>query len=103
MLAIVVSVRVNPNRRSEFLAGIEEASARFREEPGCVRFDVIQDAVDPDQVYFYEVWRDETALDAHRASPHLARWAAKRDSGLVVGSLQAIRCRTVFPREADWK
>ena len=67
-----------------------------------MRFDIIQDADDPDRVYFYEVWRDEAALDAHRASPHLARWAAKRDSGLVVGPLEATRCRTLFPRDGDW-
>lgn len=102
MLAIIVSVRVKVECRDEFLAGIGEASGYFRAEPGCLRFDVVQDLADPNHFIFYEVFRGEADLEAHRQSPHLARWAAKRDSGLLEGPMEAIRCRSLFPADAEW-
>src|SRR5262249_21546956 len=71
MFAIWVSVNVKPERKEEFLQAIEEDARGSREdEPGCLRFDVLQDASDPNHYYFYEVYRDEAALEAHRAAPH---------------------------------
>jgi autoinducer 2-degrading protein len=35
------------------------------DEPGCLRFDVIQDANDANRIWFYEVYKDEAAFQAH--------------------------------------
>ena len=32
--------------------------------------------MDPALVRVFEVWRDQAALDFHRATPHLAAWRA---------------------------
>lgn len=104
MIAMVVSVRINPERREDFLKAIAEDSRGSREdEPGCLRFDVLQDAADPNHYFFYEVYRNEDALKAHRAAPHYQGWGAFRDSGGVIGSTDATRCNTVFPVEAKWR
>ena len=66
-------------------------------EPGCVRFDVLQDRSDPDRYYFYEVYHDEAGFEAHRQTPHLARWQEAAKECLVEPSV-AIRSNTVFPR-----
>lgn len=47
------------------------------DEPGCLRFDVLQDAEDPATYYFYEVYRDEAAQQAHMQTPHLQRIDAR--------------------------
>ena len=39
-------------------------------EPGCLQFDVAQDATDPTEWTLYEVYRDETSLDEHRRTAH---------------------------------
>jgi (4S)-4-hydroxy-5-phosphonooxypentane-2,3-dione isomerase len=104
MLAVVVSVRVKPDRRDEFLKAIEEDSRGSREdEPGCLRFDVLQDASDPNHFFFYEVYRDEAALKAHREAPHYQVWVAVRDGGALEGEPQITRCASVFPTDAQWK
>ena len=102
MLAIWVKVRVKPEARERFLAAIEaDALGSERDEPGCLRFNVLQDAQDQNVYYFYEVYRDEAALEAHRATPHFALWRAAVDT--LDGVPEATRCRTVFPAaEAYW-
>ena len=43
---------------------------------GASVFNVLQDRQDQDIYYFFEVYRDEAALEAHRAAPHYAVWRA---------------------------
>jgi len=77
MIALFVSLRVKPELRDRFLAAAEDDSTcSVRDEDGCFRFDVLQDQEDQNRFYFYEVYRDEAALDAHRNAPHFARWSA---------------------------
>jgi|SRR5437762_1694819 len=101
MLAMWVKVRVKPAERARFLAAIEQdAVGSERDEPGCYRFNVLQDVADADTYYFYEVYRDEAALEAHRAAPHYAKWRAAADT--LDGPSQPTRCTTVFPSEPTY-
>jgi autoinducer 2-degrading protein len=96
MLAIWVKVRVKPDRQERFLKAIEhDAVASERDEPGCLRFNVLQDERDKNLYYFYEVYKDEAALEAHRKMPHYAVWQAAADT--LDGPIEATRCQTVFP------
>ena len=68
MLAKWIKVRIKPERRADFLAAIEvDAVGSERDEPGCARFNVLQEATDENIYYFYEVYTDEAAVEAHRA------------------------------------
>ena len=81
MLAMWVKVRVKPEARERFLKAIEvDALGSERDEAGCMRFNVLQDGEDQNVYYFYEVYRDEAALEAHRAAPHYAVWRAAADT-----------------------
>jgi len=75
MYVLIVSAKIKPEQRGRFLEAIEEnAVTAVRDEPGCLRFDVVRDADDPQHYLFYEVYRDEDAFKAHRATEHFARW-----------------------------
>jgi len=96
MLAIWVKARIKADMRDKFLKAIEaDALGSERDEAGCLRFNVLQDAQDANVYYFYEVYKDEAALEAHRAAPHYAIWRAAADS--LDGPTEAVRCQTVFP------
>ena len=96
MLAMWVKVRVKPEGRDRFLKAIEvDALGSERDEPGCLRFNVLHDQQDPNVYYFYEVYRDEAALEAHRAAPHYAVWRGVAD--VLEGPTEPTRCQTVFP------
>ena len=101
MIAIWVKVKVKADRRADFLKAIEvDALGSEGDEPGCARFNVLQDGQDPNTYYFYEVYKDEAALEAHRAAPHYAVWRAAADT--LDGPAQATRVTPVFPAANDY-
>src|SRR2546423_13316600 len=53
MLALIVSLNVKPDLRDRFLAAAEDDSiCSVRDEPGCLRFDVLQDKSDQNHFFF---------------------------------------------------
>ena len=101
MIALWVKVKVKPEGRERFLKAIEvDAIGSERDEADCFRFNVLRDQQDPNVYYFYEVYRDEAALEAHRAAPHYAVWRAAADT--LDGPAQATRCDSVFPAPAAY-
>ncbi len=102
MIAKGVKVRIKPEMRRRFLDSIEvDAVGSEKDEPGCVRFNVLQDDSDKNIYYFYEVYRDQAAVEEHRAAPHYAVWKAAADT--LDGPTERIECTSVFPAdEAYW-
>jgi (4S)-4-hydroxy-5-phosphonooxypentane-2,3-dione isomerase len=99
MIALIVSLKVKPDQRDRFLAAAEDDSiCSPRDEPGCFRFDVLHDQEDENHFFFYEVYRDEAALDAHRQAPHFSRW---REASEVVLAEPPTRhvCTVLFPKD----
>jgi len=75
MLVLLVTVRVKPEHLAEFLAAARHnAEHAVADEPGCLRFDIIQDREDTHLFRFYEVYKDDAALAAHRQTPHFKRY-----------------------------
>lgn len=101
MFALIVRVKVKPEHieryKTEILA---DALGSVRDEPGCLRFDVSVDTSDPNVLYFYEVYRDEAALEAHRQAPHYLKYR-QATQGLAEESV-AHRATTLFPGDGDW-
>jgi (4S)-4-hydroxy-5-phosphonooxypentane-2,3-dione isomerase len=95
----VVPLKVKPEMREKFLAAaLEDSTCSLRDEPGCLRFDVLQDSSDPNKFFFYEVYLDEAAVEAHRASAHYARWRVVAPEVLAEPT-NASRCTTLFPKD----
>ena len=57
-------------------SGIAEA---IRREPGNLRYQYFLPMDDPETVLLIDSWTDQTAIDAHHASPMMARLAALRE------------------------
>jgi autoinducer 2-degrading protein len=99
MFALVVSLRVKPDMRDRFLAAAQDDSTfSVRDEPGCLRFDVLQDNADPDHFFFYEVYRDEAAFQAHGQAPHFARWR-EAAAEVLASPTEVTRSTTLFPQD----
>lgn len=102
MYAIFVTVKVKPDKREQFLTAIEaDAIASERDEPGCSRFNVLQDTADENTYYFYEVYKDEAAFQAHTKTPHLAAWRAAA-AEVCEGPSTRITTKSVFPRDGAY-
>jgi autoinducer 2-degrading protein len=99
MLALIVSLRVKPDQRDRFLAAAEDDSiCSPRDEPGCLRFDVLQDHQDENHFYFHEVYQDQAAFEAHTQAPHYARWRAAA-AEVLDGPAERTTGHVLFPRD----
>lgn len=74
MIAVCVYVHVKPEDRDAFIVASLENARNTIEEPGNLRFDVIQQLDDPNRFLLYEVYRDEAGMKAHKETAHYARW-----------------------------
>jgi quinol monooxygenase YgiN len=75
---------------------IEQAAVIRKTEPGCVLYRVHRATGDPDAFLFYEIYADDAAFDAHRASPHLAQYRKRREQeGLQDGAVDVKVYRAV--------
>jgi quinol monooxygenase YgiN len=93
---------MQPEHRAAFLESmLDDARGSVNDEPGCFRFDVLQDDQDPNTIYLYEVYRDRAAFDAHCQAPHFIRW---RDTvkDWYAGPIALVTFSPIFPARADW-
>jgi (4S)-4-hydroxy-5-phosphonooxypentane-2,3-dione isomerase len=80
MIANVVDFDIKPAERENYLAAVTENGKASVTEPGCKRFDILNLASDPNHFVLYEVYENEAALQAHRASDHFKKYAATTSS-----------------------
>lgn len=75
MYVFQVTVTVAPGSEDEFAQVTVANSAASLQEPGCLRFDVLQHADDPTMFTLAEAYVDEAALAAHKETEHYEAWA----------------------------
>jgi quinol monooxygenase YgiN len=75
MISFIVRMRFAKEDRKEVLEAVQQLTAASRQEPGCVSYIPHELAGEPNLVMIYEQYRDEAALEAHRASPHFHKHA----------------------------
>lgn len=65
--------RLKPGSRAAFRRLVDDnAIASTREEPGCLRFDVLEPTGERERVVLYEIYDDRAAFDAHLKTAHFA-------------------------------
>src|SRR5579883_2993727 len=74
MIHVIVTLTVRPHRLGDFLALATSHQAASLTEPGCRRFELLRDLMDPFRYTLYEEWRDRAALREHQQTPHYDRW-----------------------------
>ena len=84
-------MRAQPGRRAELLELLRElVDTAASEEPGTLVY-VMHEAVDdPDVVVSYDLFADEAALDAHKASPVVASVMPRLNALVAEGSFRRL-------------
>jgi quinol monooxygenase YgiN len=75
-LIIAGTVRVPPDKLAALKPHMQKMLAASRAEDGCVTYSYGEDVAEPGLIRVFEAWRDQAAIDAHFASPHMAEWRA---------------------------
>jgi quinol monooxygenase YgiN len=75
MICIAVTYMIQPGREDEAVEYFGLLARETRKEPGCRQYVAHRSLAEPRQFFLYEQYDDHAAVDAHRASPHFARYA----------------------------
>ena len=103
MYSIFVTINVKQEHLEPFTeASFGDAQGSVRDEPGCFRFDILQDKSLPTRFYLYEVYRDEEAFQAHLETPHYKLWRDTVEE-MLEGGLESVKMHTVFPSDRGWE
>ena len=102
MFALFVTAKIKPGHRAEFIeATMGDAVGSNNDEPGCLRFDVLQDNEDPNKLHLYEVYQDEAAVEAHRNAPHFVKWREECKDWFATENIRKL-ATPVYPSEDKW-
>jgi quinol monooxygenase YgiN len=102
MLIVMVNVHVLPDAVEAFKAATLTNARASLLEPGIARFDVIQRRDDPTRFVLVEVYRDDAAPAAHKATAHYQAW---RDAvePLMASPRESQKYDTLAPPDAGWE
>lgn len=93
---------MRPERVDQFLEATLANARASVQEPGVLRFDVVQDQADPAHVVLVEVYRDAGAPAAHKATAHYAAWRDAVEE-MMARPRASTRFSAVFPDgHAGW-
>ena len=76
MLVVAGEIRIDPSKRSEADTAFAKMQEETLKEPGCLAYQAYSDRADDGVIFMFEKWKDQAALDAHFASPHMAEFGA---------------------------
>lgn len=68
MLLVTVKISAKAGQADKLVQLLKEMAAEGRQEAGMVAYDPYRSVEDADTVFMYEVYRDQAALDQHRAN-----------------------------------
>ncbi len=102
MLIVQVFVHVLPDAVDAFLAATLDNARHSVQEPGVVRFDVIQQDDDATRFSLIEIYRTPDAPAAHKTTAHYARW---RDAvePMLAEPRRSTKYHAHFPDAAQWE
>ena len=74
MYVVSVTVNVKPSFVEQFVEATLDNARNTRQEPGNVRFDVLQAEEEPTRFLLYEAYRGKDDFTAHQQTEHYLRW-----------------------------
>ncbi len=74
MYIVSVTVHVKPDETDLFIQATLDNARHTRQEPGNVRFDVLQAEDDPARFLLYEAYRTKEDFARHQQTAHYLRW-----------------------------
>ena len=77
MVVLAVTWMAKVGREAEVATILEKLSEEARKEAGCVMFLGHRHKTEARRFFIYEQYKDDAALEAHRATPHFLQYAKK--------------------------
>jgi autoinducer 2-degrading protein len=98
MIVTTVAVYVKPENIEDFIEASTENHKASIEEPGNMRFDVLQSMSDPTRFLLYEAYQSEEEAAAHKKTEHYLKWR-KTVAGWMAKAREGILHRVICPKD----
>lgn len=95
MYVVCVTIKVKPEHVQDFIPTILDNARGTRQEPGNLRFDVLQSEDDPARFFLYEVYYTKEDFSAHQQTAHYHAWREAIESWMAEPR-QGVRYQTLF-------
>ena len=79
-VTVIAGLRIKDGFGDKFLEAAAPVVEATRKEAGCLRYDILRDAFDPQKFYYMEEYVSDAAFQAHRAAPYMSAFKAFRDT-----------------------
>lgn len=96
MVLTLVHIHVKPEFREAFIEASRKNHENSIQEPGNLRFDVLQEADDPNKFILYEVYETEADVLAHKETAHYHTWRTTVEEMMAVPR-QGVRHHVIAP------
>ena len=96
MIVVMVFIHVKKGTEEIFRQASIENAKKSLNEPGFLRFDIMQQDDDPSKFLFCEIYKDAGVPVRHKESPHYLKWRSIVDS-IMEESRYSIKYTNVFP------
>ena len=80
MYTIILFNKILPEHIDDYIEGMKICAEATNKEPGCIRYESMQDVDDPTVMCLYQVFEDEAAYQAHQDAEHHRVWIEKSGS-----------------------
>ncbi len=102
MLIVHVHVQVKPEYVEAFRLATITNARHSVQEPGIIRFDVIQQLDDPTRFVLIEIYRTEQDPSRHKETAHYAAW---RDAvaDMMAQPRSSVKYAHVYPEPSSWE
>ena len=98
MLVAFTTIELTDEHREAYLALMREHAKTVNEtDRGCVQYHTFQQVEDPNRLYVYSLWQDESSFEAHRSSSHNQKWRQDTKDLRSQESLHYYPCVSVYP------
>jgi len=80
---------------------LENAQGSVNDEPGCLKYDVVQEANDENRIWLY---KDEASFQAHTQTPHFIKFRDMRVDWREEDGLQGTGrgATNIWPPDSEW-
>ncbi|WP_165244903.1 putative quinol monooxygenase [Paludisphaera soli] len=100
MFVVIANIQVKPECVEAFRAACVENSRNSLQEPGCLRFDVLQQHDDPTKFALFEIYRRPEDLGLHKETAHYAAWA-EQAAAMQAGARSSAKYAKVYPEDTQ--
>ena len=74
MYTVVLFTKVLPEHIDDYIKNMRICAEATNKEPGCIRYESMQDVDDPTMMCLFQVFKDEDAYQAHQDAEHHRVW-----------------------------